>query len=133
LQVGGFRVSFGLKEWIGMEWKRENYLRTGLYLLAGVILAGAGFIVPDGGRLGSPVFLTIARTSSWVHPFEWLLMWYSCKVIVFNLGIFFSCDALATWARLFGRRKLSCFLLFLLAIPSIGIIYGGYCLLKAAL
>lgn len=116
-----------------MEWKRENYSRTGIYLLTGIGLAGLALIAPDGGKLGSLDFLTEACAGSWLEPLDWRFMWYSFKVIVFSLGIFFTFDALATWARLFGFVKLSFLFLIFLTIPSIGSIYGGYCLLKAIL
>lgn len=116
-----------------MERKQENYSRAGMYLLAGVGLAGLALIAPDGGKLGSLAFLKEAWAGSWLEPFDWLMMWYSFKVIVFSLGIFISFDALATWARLFGLVKISFLFLILLTIPSIGGIYGGYCLLKSLL
>lgn len=116
-----------------MEWKRENYSRTGIYLLTGIGLAGLIVLAPGGGSLGSLAFLKEACAGSWLEPLDWRVMWYSLKVIVFSVGIFIFMDALATWARLLGFVKLSCLFLILLTIPSIGSIYGGYCLLKALL
>jgi hypothetical protein len=106
----------------------------GLLLLAGIGLISFAFFTPDaGGHPAAGSFFKIAASASWGKLFDRTAAWCSFKIILFSLGLFLVIDVLGTILLVFKHKKLAWMVYALHLAPCLGVLLGGYCLLKALL
>lgn len=64
-------------------------------------------------------------------PFDWPAIWCSLKILLLSIGLFLFVDAQATWALVTKHKNLAAGIYLLLAVPSLGFLFGLYCLAKS--
>ena len=107
---------------------------SGILLVAGISLISLALFTPDAA--GPPVagsFFKIATSSPWGRPFDLTAVWCSFKIILLSLGVFLVVDVLGTTLLVVKRKKLARMVYALHLAPCLGLLIGGYCLVKALL
>lgn len=114
-----------------MKREQEIRRRITLYWLVGICLLGFAIFAPDSGNHPGLSFIQVARHASWHQRLDWKTAWCSVKLIVLSLGGFLLIEAFGTWLiRL--RYELPGMLVYLLhVVPLLGMLAGGYYLLKS--
>ena len=101
--------------------------------VAGFILLGIVFLVPDGSGNPTSAFFRTASQTTWRDWLEWPGAWCSLKLILFSASLFLLIDSFGTLLLVINRRRLAGKVFILIAVPCIGFFVGGYYLMKALL
>lgn len=100
-------------------------------LLLGVSLAGLVFYCPNAtGEPAGESFFKIAVTSS-VGKLP--AAWCSFKIILLCLGLFLVIESVRTSLSMLNRKTIASLIYTLHIVPCLGVLLGGYALLKALL
>jgi len=113
--------------------KRTELLKfTSILLLAGISLISLVLLAPNAaGDPAQGCFITIAVAHSWGKVLDPTAAWCSLKLILFSLGLFLVIETLGTILWALQRRNCAWVIYALHIVPCIGVVLGGYCLLKA--
>ena len=112
-----------------MKPAREHSFRT-ILLLVGIGLAGFAWFAPD--LTGQPgAFFKAALISGWLPIFKFDLAWCSLKIILFSVGLFLIVETMATLLALGGHRQPARLVYTLHGLSCLGVLLGGFCLIKA--
>jgi hypothetical protein len=115
-----------------MNSQPKIYRQSSLLSLVGVGLLGFAFFVPDaGGHPGS--FFRVAMQTTWQNLLDWPAAWCSMKIILLSIGLFLIIESTGT---VLVMKKFKSFVLpvFLMqAVPCLGLLVGGYYLIKSLL
>ncbi len=102
-------------------------------LLAGICLFGIVFVAPDAGNQHVGSFFKIAMSSSWHRLFDLAAAWCSLKIILFGIGLFLVIESLGTILARLKRIHLASFVFTMQIVSCLGLLIGGYYLIKALL
>ena len=105
---------------------------SSILLLAGISLISLAFFTPNAaGHPATGSFFKIATSSSWGKLFDLTAAWCSLKIILFSLGLFLVIDFLGTILLVLRHAKLAWLVYALHVAPCLGMLLGGYCLIRA--
>ncbi len=115
-----------------MNGQREIYRQVGVLSLMGLGLLGFAFLAPDAGEHPGS-FFRVAMQTTWQNLLDWPAVWCSLKIILLSTGLFLLIESTGT---VLAVKKFKSFVLpvFLMqAVPCLGLLFGGYCLVKSLL
>jgi hypothetical protein len=116
-----------------MKKARETFKEVLLVSLAGLILLGIVFLVPDGSGNPASLFFKTASHTRWGNWLDWPAVWCSVKLILFSASLFLLIDSFGTLLLVLNRRRLAGKVFILIGLPFLGFFVGGYYLVKALL
>ena len=118
-----------------MTTEQKRWLsRRGLLLYAiGLWLLVIVFLSPHAGSGEGRLFFKVAEASPWDEWWDWAAAWCSVKIILLSLGVWSLIAAFETLLKVSNRESLAKAILYLSALPSIGLGLGIYYLVKALL
>jgi hypothetical protein len=111
--------------------ERQTLRQVGIFCLLGTILLGVTLFTPDVAQAHGTNFFVHARRTTWHHPLDWQAAWCSVKIIIFSVGCFFIVDSLGTIFLKLEYRLLAVSVFMLHLLAGLGVLTGGYYLLKA--
>ena len=107
---------------------------SSILLLAGISLISLAWFTPDdAGHQATGSFFKIATSSTWGKLFDRTAAWCSFKIILFSLGLFLVIDVLGTILLVSKHKNLAWMAYALHLAPCLGVLLGGYYLIKALL
>lgn len=111
--------------------QRKEFIGATKFLLLGVILLAAVFLIPDAGQVEHRSFFSVAEDSLWGRLFEWPAAWCSVKIIALSISALLVLEAMLTLAMR-GEHQFTCLILLVLAIfPVMLGFFGFYYFVKA--
>lgn len=116
-----------------MSQELREFKQIGFFSLVGFCLLGVAYLTPNATDQAGWEFFRTAKMSTWRHLYDWPAAWCSLKIVVFSLGLFLVIDAMGTLLALIRLKTLALSVFFMHALPGVGILAGGYYLLKALL
>lgn len=111
----------------------ETFSRIQWALMAGVFLLGFAFLTPSAGNVPDWAFFQAARDTTWERWFEWSGAWCSLKIILVCLGAYLVMDSLGVVLLRFKWAPLAHLIFYLILLPCLGVLVGGYYLVKSIL
>ena len=111
----------------------ETISRVRLSCIIGVFTLCFVFLTPSAGPHAGWAFFQAARDSTWQRLFEWGSAWCSLKIILSCLGLFMILDCLGTVLTRARWIWLAHLAFYLVIVPCLGFLVGGYYLIKALL
>lgn len=106
----------------------------GSLLLAGISLVAFTFFVPDAdGHQETGAFFKMATDASWGKLLDLPAAWCSFKIILLSLGLFLTIESLGTILSLINLKPFARLVGCLHLAPGLGVLVGGYYLIKALL
>jgi hypothetical protein len=103
------------------------------FCVLGLCLIGIVFFTPNPADQPRWAFFQVAKMSTWRQLYDWPAAWCSLKIIVLSLGLFLVIDAIGSLLALRGLKSMALSVFFLHIVPCLGILVGGYYLVKALL
>ena len=108
--------------------------QSAILLLLGIALIILVAIVPNfDGHLAGNSFYKIAVSSSWRKPLNLPAAWCSFKLMLLCLGLFLVIESVGTALAVWKRKTAALLVYWLHLVPSLGLLIGGYFLMKALL
>ena len=115
-----------------MDRQREIYRQVGLLSLVGFGLLGFAFFAPNvGGHSGS--FFSVAMQTTWENLLDWPAVWCSLKIILLSVGLFLIIESTGTVLAVKKLKSLVLPVFLMQAVPLLGLLFGGYYLVKSLL
>lgn len=112
----------------------QIYKQSSVLLLAGISLINLAIFAPDGaGCQVAGSFFKMAASSTWGKLFDLTAAWCSFKIILLSLGLFLVIDSLGTILSVSKRKPLAWIVYSLHLVPCLGMLLGGYYLIRALL
>ena len=115
-----------------MNRQQEILHKVRLFGLIGIGLFGIAVFAPDATPHHGPFFQPALQTS-WSNVLDFPAMWASVKIILFCIGLFLMIETTGTVLSVFKFRSLALLVFFLQAVPCLGLLCGGYYLVKSLL
>ncbi len=100
-------------------------------ILFGICLIGISFFAPNTGHHQAGSFFNIATSSVWGRVFELAAAWCSLKIMLFSIGLFLLFESFGTILVRLKHRHLAVLFFTLQIVPCIGLLIGGYYLVKS--
>jgi hypothetical protein len=113
-----------------MSKTRETLREVILVSLMGSILLGVVLLTPNCGAPGAS-FMQTARATTWGIPWEWPAAWCSMKMILLSISLFLLIDSFGTFLLVLNYRRLAGKIFFCITLPFLGILVGGFYLIKS--
>jgi hypothetical protein len=115
-----------------MNSQHEIFRRTSLLSLVGLGLFGFALLAPSIGEHQGSYFST-AMHCTWRGLWEFPAAWSSLRIILLSAGLFLLIESTGTIlaAKKFKSLVLPVFLMQ--AVPCLGLLFGGYYLVKSLL
>ena len=115
-----------------MNSQRKIYRQISFLSLVGVGLFGFVFFAPDvGGHAGS--FFSVAMQCTWQKLLELPAAWSSLKIILLSVGLFLIIESTGTVLAVKKFKSLVLPVFLMQAVPCLGLLVGGYYLIKSLL
>jgi len=115
-----------------MNGQRKIYRQTSLLSVVGLGLLGFAFFSPDpGGHSGS--FFSVAMQCTWQDLLELPAAWSSLKIILLSVGLFLIIESTGTVLAVRKFKSLVLPVFLMQAVPCLGLLFGGYYLIKSLL
>jgi len=115
-----------------MERQREIYRQVGLLSLSGLSLLGLVIFTPDASE-HSGSFFSVAMQTTWQNLLDWPAVWCSLKIILVSAGLFLIIESTGTVLAVKKFKKLALPVFLMQAVPCLGLLVGGYLLIKSLL
>lgn len=110
----------------------KTFRLSSIFLLSGISLISFVFFTPDAaGHPAAGSFFKIATSSAWGKLFDLTAAWCSFKIILLSVGLFLVIDFLGTILLVLKHKKLAWLVYSLHLAPCLGVLLGGYCLIRA--
>jgi len=116
-----------------MNKARDRVREVLLVSFAAFVLLAIVFFVPNGSGEPASAFFETASRTTWKHLLDWPAVWCSAKVILLSASLFLLIDSFGTLLLVLNRRRLAEKVFFLIGLPFMGFLVGGYYLVKALL
>ncbi len=115
-----------------MNRQRKIYAQISQLGLVGLGLLGIAFFAPNAGpQRGS--FFNVAISTSWRNPLDFPAAWCSVKIILLSFGLFLLIESAGTLLSVRNHKSLALSVFFMQVAPCLGLLAGGFYLLKALL
>jgi hypothetical protein len=115
-----------------MNGQRENYRRTSLLSLVGLCLLAFVFFAPGIGHQEGSYFST-AMQCTWRDLWELPAAWSSLRIILLSAGLFLLIESTGTILAAKKFKSLVVPVFLMQAVPCLGLLFGGYYLVKSLL
>jgi hypothetical protein len=115
-----------------MNRQREICRQAGWLTLAGLLLVAIAFFSPDAGHQPG-AFFSVARQTTWRNLLDFPAAWCSVKIILFSLGLFLLIESAGTFLSVWKFKSLALSVFFLQVLPCLGLLFGGFYLVKSLL
>jgi hypothetical protein len=115
-----------------MNRQRDIYRQVSLLSLVGIGLLGFVFFAPDvGGHSGS--FFQVAMQTTWQNLLDWPAVRCSVKIILLSAGLFLLIESTGTFLAAKKIKSLVLPVFLMQAVSCLGLLFGGYYLVKSLL
>jgi hypothetical protein len=115
-----------------MNSQPKIYRQTSFLSLVGLGILGFAFFAPDAGvHPGS--FFSVAMRCTWQDLLELPAAWCSIKIILMSVGLFLIIESTGTVLAVKKYKSLVLPVFLMQAVPCLGLLFGGYYLIKSLL
>lgn len=115
-----------------MNSQREIYFHTTLLSLIGLSLLVFSFLAPGiGQQEGS--FFRAAMQSDWRNLLQLPAAWCSLRIILLSISLFLLIESMGTILAVKKIKSLVLPVFLMQVVPCLGLLFGGYYLVKSLL
>jgi len=115
-----------------MNRQRKINVQISRLSLLGMGLLGIAFFTPDAGRQPGS-FFSVAMETTWRNPLDIPAAWCSLKIILLSFGLFLLIESAGTFLAVRKHNSLALSVFFMQAAPCLGLLCGGFYLVKSLL
>ena len=115
-----------------MSRQQEILRQVGILTLIGIGLFGIAFFAPDANA-HQGAFYQAALQTSWRHILDLPAVWSSIKIILCCVGLFLVIESAGTMLSVMKMKSLALLVFLMQIVPGLGLLCGGYYLVKSVL
>lgn len=112
--------------------QQEIFRQVRLLSLLGIGLFGIVFFAPDANPYQGAFFQPALETT-WSKLLDFPAVWASIKIILFSIGLFLVIESVGTVLAVLKFKSIAVPVFFLQVAPCLGLLCGGYYLVKSLL
>jgi hypothetical protein len=105
--------------------------RITFFFIIGIGLMGFAIGTPDPEHHHGLGFIQGARETIYTHPLDWEAAWCSLKIILFSLGLGLLIESVGAFFMRMEYTLLGFFVHLMHILPALGLLAGGYYLIKS--